>query len=73
MNEGIELGLKGCGPTQVKFDEFDRRDFFGANARGDLGDGGERRKGSHKRKCESIHAWDAGQARTDVRDECEVG
>lgn len=48
MNDGIQLGLKGCYLAKVGLDKFYWRNSLKANTRSCFGDGGKRRKGRHK-------------------------
>ena len=73
MNEGIQLGLKGCDAAKMGFDKFRGGNFLGADASGSFRDGGKGREVDHKRECESIRACDAGQARSDAWNKFQTG
>ena len=56
MDKGVELGLKGFDAAEMGFENFYVRNFPGADAGADFGNGGEGRNVGHKRKCENIRA-----------------
>jgi len=56
MDKGVELGLKGFDAAEMGLENFYGRNFPGADAGADFGNGGEGRNVGHKRKCENIRA-----------------